>query len=363
MICWQMLQNVIHRSLIKKKNESELWVDLINDSRICLKGCDNEDSLVGVGLDFIVPDEFALYKSHVWSKILRPMLTDTGGGALFIGTPRGKNAFFELYLRGQRKEQNWQSWQFPTAANPFIPQDEIDEARKTLPPRLFRQEYEASFEDYVGLIYPEFSIKTHVVEPYYVQKVYPRIAAIDPAISGTTAVLKAATDEDGRLIIYDEYYEKDKRASEVAQEVRDENIRWLIDPASQAKNTVKEGKLYSLYDEFADNGITSYPAENDVDSGINRVGEYLKNNQIIIFSTCKNLIWELERYHWAETHESIKGDIKPKPYKKDDHLVDCLRYIVMARAGKADLTVDDFNPLSAWGKVQMLKKRREEYRR
>ena len=319
MICWRLLQEILPPEIILKKNESELWVDLINNSRISLKGCDNEDSLVGVGLDFIVPDEFALYKPHVWPKILRPMLADTQGGALFIGTPRGKNSFFELYMKGQRKENNWKSWQFPTRLNPYIALEEIEEARATLPDRLFKQEYEASFEDYVGLIYPEFS-KHHIIEPTHVPQVYPRIAAIDPALSGTTACLKAAIDENGDLIIYDEYYEQNKRVSEVAHEIKEENIRWLIDPASQAKTIQKEGKLYSLYDEYADNGIRADTAESDVEAGINRVGEYFKQAKIKIFSTCKHLIYELERYHWSETRETIAGELKPKPYKKDDHL-------------------------------------------
>jgi len=359
MIAWQMLQDILPKEILKKKNESELWVDLINDSRISVKGCDNEDSLVGVGLDFIVSDEFALYKPHVWPKILRPMLTDSGGGALFIGTPRGKNSFFDLYLKGQ-KDPNWKSWQFPTERNPFIQLEEIEEARQTLPDILFKQEYEASFEDYIGLVYPEFS-KEHIIEQMYLPQFYPRIGAIDPALSGITGVLKAAIDEEGNIIVYDEYYERNKRASEVVNEIKEDNVKWFIDPSAASKNIQKDGKLYSLYDEYHDAGISTDPGENDVEAGVNRVGEYFKQGKIKIFSTCKNLIWELERYHWSEERETIAGALKPKPYKKDDHLVDVLRYIIMSRARKADLMQpQEINLKTAWGRY--LQKQKEKSR-
>ena len=246
-------------------------------------------------------DEFASIFDNwsVWHEVLRPALTDKKGWCLFIGTPKGKDAFYELFLRGQRHETDWESWQFSTLDNPFIDPAEVEEARKNTPARYFRQEYEASFEDFVGLIYPEFSEKFHVGRPYHVPDIFPRIGAIDPAISGTTAVLKAALDEDGRFIIYDEFYEKDVRVSQVAEKVKESRFRWFIDPASQAKTSQREGQLYSLFDEYRENGVVAYPGENDVDAGINRVGEYFKQNKIKIFSSCTNLIWELERYHWA----------------------------------------------------------------
>lgn len=331
MICWKMIQDILPKEIVKKKNESELWIDLINDSRISLKGCDNEDSLVGTGLDYIVPDEYALYKPHVWPKILRPMLADTSGGALFIGTPRGKNAFYELYIKGQRHEIGWESWQFPTSANPFIPLAEIAEAKATLPSRYFKQEYEASFEDYVGLIYPEFNQSIHIIDPFDIPKHYKKIGVIDPAISGITGVLKAAIDEQGDLIIYSEYYERDKRVSEVCKEVQEEDVDWYIDPASKARAQRKEGHLYSLYDEYYDYGIMARLGNSDVDSGINRVGEYLKRQKIKIFSTLKSLPWEFERYHWAEEHETKAGITRAKPYKKDDHLMDCIKMLVASR--------------------------------
>ena len=333
MICWKLLQKLLPPELTVKKNESELSVQFANGSIIELKGADNRDSLRGTGLDGIVIDEFAsIYDNWaVWNEILRPSLADKKGWVLFIGTPKGKDAFYELWVRGERKDRDWHSWRFKTTDNPFIDPKEIEDAKLESPERYFRQEFEASFEDFHGLIYPEFKHKYHVVDPIKIPKGVNRVAAIDPAITGTTGVLKCFIDEDGDLYIYSEYYEKNKRVSEIAERIQEDDIFWIIDPSALKRGGTKEGKLYSLYNEFSDYGISPYLAEKDVDAGINRTGEYFKRNRIKIFKNCTNLIWELERYHWSEVKETIKGETKAKPFKKDDHLADCLRYIIMSR--------------------------------
>lgn len=337
-IAWKMLLDMLPPEVITRKNEVELTLEFINGSELSLKGADNEDSLRGVGLDYVVLDEYAQMKANVWVEIIRPTLTESYGKAMFIGTPKGKNSLYELYLKGQRGDAGFKSWHYKSSDSPYIVSQEIEEARKILPDRYFKQEYEASFEDYVGLIYPEYNEKIHIITPHFVPQIYKRIGAIDPAMSGTTAVLKAYLDEDSNIIIYDEYYQPNVRVSEVANAIKGDEVTWYIDPASQSKTVLKEGKLYSLYNEYSDYGLHPRPAENDVEAGINRVGEAFKAGTIRIFSTCKNLLWELERYHWAEERETVAGIVKAKPYKKDDHLVDCLRYLIMSRYSKSDIT-------------------------
>ena len=331
MIAWRMLKNMVPQELNAKYNESELSITLPNGSLIELKGADNEDSLKGVGLDGMVIDEFATIYDNwtVWYEVLRPMLSDRKGWALFIGTPKGKDALWELYMKGQREEDEYKSWTFKTSDNPYIDPAEVDKARKDSPERYFRQEYEASFEDYVGLVWPEYS-KDCVVKPFEIPKEWERLSAIDTAVTGITASLKAAVDEEGVLYFYSEYREENVRVSEVAGVIR-EKLKWIIDPDALKKQAQRDGYLYSLYDEYRDNGIIAKFAQKDVEGGINRVGELFKQGKIKIFSTLKWLPWELERYHYVESKETVKGQIKPVPFKKEDHLCDCLRYIVMER--------------------------------
>jgi hypothetical protein len=94
------------RAIGASVHESELRVDYINGGQVRLYGADNPDALRGIYLDGIVLDEYADMDPRVWSEIIRPALADRAGWAVFIGTPKGRNAFFELWRRAQ-SEANW----------------------------------------------------------------------------------------------------------------------------------------------------------------------------------------------------------------------------------------------------------------
>lgn len=165
-IMWKELKRAIPQAWVKRVHETFLFVELINGHEIVLKGADNPDSLRGVGLHFAVADEFQDMRPEVWEEIMRPMFATTGGGALFIGTPKSYNHFYNLYMLGQRQRNRkipeWRSWQFPTIASPFVPYAEIEAARRDLDPRTFRQEFEATFETMTGRVYYPFDRHKHV---------------------------------------------------------------------------------------------------------------------------------------------------------------------------------------------------------
>ena len=148
MVAFKMIKQFLPEELIERINQVELTFYLKNGSEISLKGADSEDTLRGVGLDFAVLDEFASMKGNVWPEIVRPMLIDSGGKAIFIGTPKGRNHFYDLYLDGLNdEEEDWQSFQYPTSSNKYIPAEEISAAEKDMSVRLFSQEFKASFID------------------------------------------------------------------------------------------------------------------------------------------------------------------------------------------------------------------------
>jgi hypothetical protein len=165
-IMWHDLLSVLPRRWIRKINETTLTITLVNGVRIELKGADKPDSLRGVGIHFLILDEFQDMGEEVWVKVLRPTLADTGGHALFIGTPKSYNYLYEVYKHGQnaRNVTNgiWESWQFPTITSPFIPYSEIDAARRDMDEKSFRQEFEASFETMAGRVYYPFDRNLHV---------------------------------------------------------------------------------------------------------------------------------------------------------------------------------------------------------
>lgn len=161
-IAWNLFQEYCPKEFIAKKNESELKLTLGNGSEISLKGTDNPDSLVGVGLNFCVLDEFPLMDKDVWYKIVRPMMIDTKGECLFIGTPRGYTWSHELYTRS-KNDSDFASFFFKTTDNTAVSEidKEVDkaklEATSELDKIIFRQEYEASFEVITGR--PRFDIE------------------------------------------------------------------------------------------------------------------------------------------------------------------------------------------------------------
>lgn len=119
-----------------------------------VKSSDNPDALRGEALNGVVLDEAAYTKESAWTEAIRPALSDREGWALFISTPAGRNWFWRHWMRGQDPEyQDWQSWQFPTSANPFINSTEIDAAQHTLPERIFSQEYLAQFIEDAGGVF------------------------------------------------------------------------------------------------------------------------------------------------------------------------------------------------------------------
>jgi hypothetical protein len=147
MIAWKMLCEVVPIDLRKATNQSELSMTLHNGSIIELKGCDNPDSLRGAGVNFVVVDEFAIIPDamDLWGAVLRPLLTDTKGKALFIGTPKGLNSFHDLYQKGLHNEDGFKSYLFQSIENPYIDPAEIKMAESGTLPAIFAQEYLCSF--------------------------------------------------------------------------------------------------------------------------------------------------------------------------------------------------------------------------
>jgi phage terminase large subunit-like protein len=151
-ILWPLLKE-LGDELIAQAYENEASLRLINGRTIHIKGADRPDSLRGTGLSYVVLDEYAFMKEEVWEMIISPQLARSEGGALFIGTPDGKNHFYELFNRGMDPEYPaWQSWHFPSADNPFLPASEIEEMKNRMSAERFAQEALASFDTGSGVI-------------------------------------------------------------------------------------------------------------------------------------------------------------------------------------------------------------------
>src|SRR5579864_8439222 len=126
-------------------NESELRVDYPNRSRVRLYGADNFERLRGIYLDGVVLDEFGDMDPRAWTEVIRPALADRAGWAVFIGTPRGLNAFHDLWKLAQTDEQ-WFSLRLPASETGILDQGELDSNRAQMSEEAYAAEFEASFE-------------------------------------------------------------------------------------------------------------------------------------------------------------------------------------------------------------------------
>ena len=146
-IAWDYLRAAMMptRFLGASVHETELRVDYPNGAQVRLFGADNPDALRGIYLDGVVLDEYADMDPRVWSEIIRPALADRQGWAVFIGTPRGRNAFFELWRRAQ-SEPEWFALMLKASETGLIAPAELALARRDLSAAQYAQEFECSFD-------------------------------------------------------------------------------------------------------------------------------------------------------------------------------------------------------------------------
>lgn len=164
-ILWGLLKEIGHE-VIASAYENTAVLTLINGSKIALKGSDRPDTLRGVGLAYCVIDEYADMKPSVFEQILRPALADVKGDCLFIGTPKGRNHFYEIYnYAEEEKDPEWCSFHFTSFDNPFLDPKEIEAARKSMSSFAFRQEFMASFEAAASEVFKEEWLKYEEKEP------------------------------------------------------------------------------------------------------------------------------------------------------------------------------------------------------
>lgn len=131
----------------RKTFESELRIDLPGEARLQLFGADNPDALRGIYLDSVVLDEHAQMPPSLWDDVIRPLLSDRKGRATFIGTPKGRNKFFKLYrYAAAGDDPEWSASLYRASETDILPADELESARRQMPPNVYEQEFECSFE-------------------------------------------------------------------------------------------------------------------------------------------------------------------------------------------------------------------------
>jgi phage terminase large subunit-like protein len=275
-------------------------------------------------------------------------LIDFGGEELFGMTPlHGMSwVFDEIYEpweRGSLKPEDARVVVVDMDDNPHL--DRAAMARVLA--GLSNEEREARksgrFVSFAGLIYSSFSTSLHVLPVLEIPDGVEVICGIDPGYRHMCAVVFCYLDADDRLVVFDEIALPQVTIRVVCEEIKRRCLKWgvtprqfVIDPASRNKNN-QTGR--SDQQEFLDNGIVTIPGQNAVSAGINRVKERLDfrnvrgepEPRLLVAAHCDELRSEFKRYRWVKESTRQESESAEKPVKKDDHLLDALRYVVMQR--------------------------------
>ena len=296
MIVFPILRQMFQSFIGAKLNESEMSIVFNNGAELAVKGADNEHNLRGVELTKCVMDEMAYIKPHVWEEIIYPMLTTTKGTALFIGTPNGYDTMYDLYSRGQ-SDPNWSSWQFKTIDGGFVPAEEIAQAKKTMDPVRFRQEFEASFETTGNRAAWNFDRDIHIKKAKELSSY--KWWGCDFNVDFMSAVL-CTQFTDGTIHYYDEIRLKNSNTEQMARKMKaiEPNIEVYPDPAGSARSTTSNRSDHAILRDygFLIRAKKSHPSHIDRLNALNRkLLDADGNVTMTIDLKCKYLIKDLEQ--------------------------------------------------------------------
>tara|TARA_A100001515_G_scaffold137517_2_gene130201 strand:- start:952 stop:2169 length:1218 start_codon:yes stop_codon:yes gene_type:complete len=327
-IVWtELKQKLIEHKWVKNINHSDLTFLLKNNSTITLRGSDNENALRGVGINFLVIDEFADVSKEAWYEVLRPTLSDTGGHALFCGSPRGfGNWSYELFKQGETNK-DWSSFKFTTLEGGQVSKKEIEQAKQDLDIRTFQQEYEATFVNYSGMIYYNFNRQKNIIEKYDRNHAFLHIG-LDFNVDPMTAVV--CYIERDIIIVVDEIQIYSSNTHEMCEEIKirykNKNIIVYPDPSARQRKTSAGGFTDISILKNAGFDVRCRNTAPLVRDRINAVNSKLKNvngkNNLFILKSCKNVIKSIERQIYKE------GTHIPDKDSGYDHMNDALGYLV-----------------------------------
>lgn len=340
-VAWDYLKAYTQAIPGTTTNEGELRVDLPGERRIQLYGADNPDALRGIYLDGAVLDEYAQMAPKAWSEVIRPALTDRQGFAVFIGTPKGRNAFCELY-EGARdgfpqpdgtrvKDANWFAALYRASQTGLLPAEELASARQQMTPEEYDQEFECSFEAaivgaYYGTLIAGLDRDGRLTRvPWSPQ--LPVITAWDLGIDDATAIWFAqVAGGEVRLI---DYYEASGVGFDHYAKVLKEKPYVYGDhllPHDVEQHEIGSGK--SRYATLASLGIKGRVVPRAaVEDGISAVRNLLPRCVFDSAKTAEGI--ECLRQYRRDWDESL-NTFKPRPrHDWASHGADAFRYLAM----------------------------------
>jgi len=314
---------LLTKSQLKKSSRSDHIIESKWGSVVNARSAEKPDNLRGFGSGFLIIDEAAFCKENIF-KIVLPNSDMKQGKILLTTTPKGKNWIYDKYKLGMQKINGWESFHYPTAANPYFPREALEQARLELSAEAFSQEYEAQFITYQGKVYKDFNTEIHVINTLPTE--YDDIiCGIDYGFVAPTAILHIGIKNNIWYVFKELYktgllqYDIAKYLKQVEIENPNKKIKYYADHKPEYNEPI--GKLI---------GNKIYNANKEVETGIEQVARKIKiingTPQLYIYKDCANTIQELEEYQYIKVDNDKK--ISEIPAKINDHTCDALRYAI-----------------------------------
>ena len=322
-ISFELQRNLIkHFNLeVTKDNAKDSTIELSNGSSIRLGSVNQVDSVVGRSYDLIIFDEAALTSEGeaAFNVALRPTLDKDNSKAIFISTPRGKaNWFGTFFDRGFNEDfPQWISIHATWRDNPRISEEDINEARLAMSEAEFKQEYEADFTTFEGLIY-QFNYEDCVRDLSLMDtSSFDIIAGLDVGYKDPTAfVVLAYNHYDNKYYLLSEYLRPGENTSTHAAA-----MQVLIDKYDVDFIYIDSAAAQFRMDLASEFGISTMNANKSVLDGINHVSAIVDNDRLIIDESCVEVLKALGQYRWDN-----RSTVKEKPLHDFSDLMDAIRY-------------------------------------
>ena len=329
-IAWSKLKDMLHQfNWIENVNESNLQITIKKTgSRISLKGCENYDALRGVGIDFLILDEFADIDEKAWTEVLRASIADTQGDVLMCGSPKGYgNWSYRMYLKG-KEDHEWDSFQFTTLQGGMVPKEELEQAKQDVDIRTYRQEFEGTFENYAGAVYYNFhpvdNVKQKNIDwnkPLHIGLDFN----VDPMSASVAQIEKDVIHFKDEIVIYS------SNTDEMVDEIRNRygskiKIFLYPDPACRQRKTSAGGRTDLTILQNAGFNVKCKLKHSLIRDRINAVNSRLKSangkRYIFVNPSCKIIIKGLQRQIYKENTNI------PDKEEGFDHMNDSIGYLI-----------------------------------
>jgi hypothetical protein len=326
-IAWESLKDKLKQlRWVEQTNEAELTIRLKSGSKIYLKGAENKDALRGLGVDFLVLDEFQDLDEELVSAVLRPTLSDRKGKMLLIGTPRGVGSFsHNMYTMAQSTE-DWEAFTYRTIDGGQVDEQEINEAKRDLDARTFEQEYLASFLTFSGMVYYSFDRKESV-RPTQGLDTTEIHAGMDFNYSPMSVAISVIRDN----VVYfvDEISVNESNTEQICDEIKRRYPRSKItiypDASGAQRRTSAGGRTDISILQNAGFRVNYRPANPPIRDRVNAVNSKLKNSRgyrsLFVDSKCKQIIKSLESMQYKPNSSIIDNT-------EHTHMSDAVGYLV-----------------------------------